>query len=346
MSTLAVPLWIWAVTIAALALILGTELVFGIRRGGHPVGMREAALWTAAVVALAVIFGLALGRLGHPAARGQFFAGWLTEYSLSLDNLLIFVLLIGRSAVPRELHSRILLLGVALALVLRGIFIAAGASAISRFGWILYLFGALLIYTAARLVFSNRQQEDKPPGGLLLRAVRRFVPVSQRGDGARLLTRISGRRMATPVLFLIIAIAATDLMFALDSIPAIFGLTREPYLVFTANVFALLGLRQLYFLIGGLLSRLTYLSAGLAVILGFIGVKLITEALADSGVPAIGPVPVPHISTGLSLAIIGGVLVVVTVTSLLAPGRDAGPSRPADQPCAVSGPPEAQAEGS
>jgi tellurite resistance protein TerC len=366
-ATLAVPFWIWAATIGALVLALGAELVLGIRRGGHEVGLREAALWTAVVVALAVIFGLAVAWLGNPAAAGQFFAGWLTEYSLSLDNLFIFVLLIGRSAVPPGLHSRILLLGVALALLLRGIFIAAGASAISRFSWILYLFGALLVYTAARLAFGRRQHEDKPPEGLLLRTVRRFVPVSERGDGARLLTRVGGRVMATPVLFLVIAIGVTDLIFALDSIPAIFGLTRDPYLIFTANMFALLGLRQLYFLIGGLLSRLVYLPAGLAVILGFIGVKLITEALTESGVHAIGPVPVPHVSTGLSLAVIGGVLVVVTVTSLLADGRpspgraaaasprarppaasgpDADWSPPARQPRAAGGQPEASAEGS
>lgn len=336
MGVLAVPLWIWAATIGALLLILGTELVLGIRSGGHAVGMREAALWTAAIVALAVVFGLSVGWLGHPAAAGQFFTGWLTEYSLSLDNLFIFVLLIGRSAVPRALHSRILLLGVAAALLLRGIFIALGASAISRFSWILYLFGALLIYTAIRLAVSQRQQDDKSADGLL-RVIARFVPVAERGGGARLLTRVDGRTKATPVLFLILTIAATDLVFALDSIPAIFGLTRDPYLIFTANMFALLGLRQLYFLMRGLLSRLVYLSAGLAVILGFIGAKLITEALADSGVRALGPVPVPHIGTGPSLAVIGSVLVVVTVTSLLAPPRrDASENPPPDPPCAVS----------
>jgi tellurite resistance protein TerC len=345
MDTLAVPLWIWAVTIGALVLILGIELAVGIRRGAHEVGMREAALWTTAVVALAVAFGLSVGWLGHPAGASQFFAGWLTEYSLSLDNLFIFVLLIGRSGVPRALHSRILLLGVAAALALRGIFIAVGVSAISRFSWILYLFGALLIYTAARLAFSKHPaggnpSSDKPADGLLLRTVKRLVPVSDHSDGGRLVTRAGGRRMATPVLLVIIAIAATDLAFALDSIPAIFGLTRDPYLIFTANMFALLGLRQLYFLIGGLLSRLVYLSAGLAVILGFIGVKLVTEALIESGVHAVGPVPVPNISTGLSLAIIGGVLAVVTVTSVLASRR-----RPAEQPPQLSGRPEAPAEG-
>jgi tellurite resistance protein TerC len=343
MATLAVPFWVWAATIGGLVLAVAAELVLAARRGAHEVSMREAALWTAAVVALAVVFGLSIAWLGHPAAAGQFFAGWLTEYSLSLDNLFIFVLLIGSAAVPRELHSRILLLGVVMALMLRGIFIAVGATAINRFSWVLYVFGALLIGTALRLAFSRTGHSGGTPrDSLALRAVRRVLPVSRDSDGARLVTRVGGRRMATPVLLLIVAIAATDLAFALDSIPAIFGLTRDPYLVFTANMFALLGLRHLYFLIGGLLSRLAHLTAGLAIILGFIGVKLVAEALRESGVHEIGPVPVPHIGTGVSLAVIGGVLAVVTVTSLLS-GRhhelkaadagqvEPGPVRAADQ---------------
>lgn len=318
MGTLAVPLWVWAVTIAALILAFAAELLVAVRRGAHEVGMREAALWTGAVVGLAVVFGLSIAWLGHPAAAGQFFAGWLTEYSLSVDNLFIFVLLIGSSAVPKALHSRVLLIGVLIALLLRGIFIAAGASAISRFGWVLYIFSAFLIGTAVRLAVNARKRPDGAHAdGVALRLVRRVLPVSEHSDGARLLTTVRGRRMATPVLLLIVAIAATDLAFALDSIPAIFGLTRDPYLVFTANVFALLGLRHLYFLIGGLLSRLAHLSAGLSIILGFIGVKLLTEALAESGVHHVGPIPVPHIGTGLSLIVVGGVLATVTVTSLL-----------------------------
>ena len=315
-DVLSVPWWAWAATIGVIAVILGAELAIGLRRGAREVTMREAATYTAAVVAGSVLFGLSLHWLGHPAAAGQFFAGWLTEYSLSLDNLFIFVLLIGGSSVPKALHSRVLLLGVVMALILRGLFIAVGAAAISRFSWVLYIFGALLIYTAARLAFGK---SDAPPGdSAALRLAARFIPVSREGDGGRLLTRSRGRVLATPLLFLILAVGGTDLIFALDSIPAIFGLTREPYLVFTANALALLGLRQLYFLISGLLRRLVHLSAGLSVILGFIGVKLITEALADSGVHHVGPVPVPHISTGLSLSVIGGVLVTVIVTSLLA----------------------------
>jgi tellurite resistance protein TerC len=310
-DVLDVPWWLWAAAVGVIAVILGTELAVGIRRGAHEVRMREAAVYTAVVVAGSVLFGLGIAWLGHPAAASQFFAGWLTEYSLSLDNLFIFVLLIGRSAVPRALHSRVLLLGVVMALVLRGLFIAVGAAAITRFSWVLYIFGTLLIYTAARLAFGRREQE--PGDGATLRFAARFIPVSPAGDGGRLITRAGGRAMATPLLFLIIAVAGTDLIFALDSIPAIFGLTREPYLIFTANALALLGLRQLYFLISALLQRLVHLSVGLAIILGFIGLKLIGEALDESGVPG-----VPHISTGLSLAVIGSVLATVTVTSLLA----------------------------
>jgi tellurite resistance protein TerC len=357
---LQVPLWIWAATVAALIAAICADLIVSIRRPG-PVRMRDAALWSAAAVALAVGFGTGLGLAGHPAASGQFFAGWLTEYSLSVDNLFVFVLLISRSAVPSELHSRVLLLGVALALLLRGIFIALGASALHRFGWLLYLFGAFLLVTAVRLMASTRPGRRSSDEGIP-RVIQRFMPrlaqagttsyaasgsgsgsgagtgtgsgagragVGRRPDGTAGRRLLSGRRLATPLVILVIAIAAADLAFALDSIPAIFGLTREPYLVFTANMFALLGLRHLYFLLGGLLGQLAHLAAGLAAILGFIGVKLITTALRESGVGQLGPVPVPHISTGLSLAVIAGVIVAVVITSLLAGGRRLQPDGPA-----------------
>jgi len=324
MDPIQVPLWAWGATVAGLVLLAAADLILGGRRT-REVRLREAALGTIAVAALAVVFGTALAWTAHPRAAGQFFAGWVTEYSLSVDNLFVFVILIGRSAVPRELHSRVLLLAIVLALLLRGIFIALGAAALSRFGWILYLFGAFLLYTAARMAFGRRPEGEAARDSALLRAARRIMPVAPPGDGARLTTRISGRRHATPLLVLIIAIAITDLAFAFDSIPAIFGLTRDPYLVFTANVFALLGLRHLYFLIGGLLGLVPHLSAGLSAILGFIGVKLITEALLESGVHEIGPVPVPHIGTGFSLAVIAAVITTVTVTSLLAAGRRTRP---------------------
>ena len=300
------PLWVWAVTIATVAAVVATDLTLSGRRPRRP-GLREAALWTLGMIALAAAFGGTLAATADPHAAGQFFAGWLTEYSLSLDNLFIFVLLIGRSAVPAEYQGRVLLLGIVFALVLRGAFIALGSAALNRFGSVLYLFGAFLLYTAIRVALERRPVPGTARASLPQRWVRRLIRVSPEGDGGRRMTRIRGRRYATPVLLLVISIAVTDLAFALDSIPAIFGLTRDPYLVFSANVFALLGLRHLYFLIDGLLARLTHLSAGLSVILGFIGVKILSEALRESGVHRIGPLPVPRIGTGLSLAVILGV---------------------------------------
>jgi len=300
MRPLPVPLWLWGVAIAVIAVVAAADFARSTRRDRAP-GLREAALATAGVVALGALFGGALAMVAGSRASGQFFAGWLTEYSLSLDNLFVFVLLIGRSAVPARQRSQVLLLGIGLALLLRGVFIAAGAAALSRFDWTLYLFGAILLITAGRLAYSSATQprlETAGPG-----------PLSR---------WLAGRsRAAAPLLALAAAIAITDLVFAMDSIPAIFGLTRDPFLVLTANAFALLGLRQLYFLIGGLLNRLVHLSAGLSAILTFIGVKLLAEALAQSGIRRVGPVLVPHISTGLSLCVIGGVLATVTVTSLL-----------------------------
>jgi tellurite resistance protein TerC len=336
MDSIQIPPWVWGATVAGLIVVVAADLILNGRQT-REVRLRQAALGTIAAAALAVVFGIGLAWTGHPHAAGQFFAGWLTEYSLSVDNLLVFVILIGRSAVPRELHSRVLLLAIVLALLLRGIFIALGAAALSRFGWVLYIFGAFLLYTAARMAFSHRPEGKAAGETGLLRAARRIMPVAPAGDGARLTTRISGRRYATPFLVLIIAIAVTDLAFAFDSIPAIFGLTRDPYLVFTANAFALLGLRYLYFLIGGLLGRVPHLSAGLSAILAFIGVKLMTEALLESGVHQVGPVPVPHIGTGLSLAVIGAVITTVTVTSLLATRRRARrrDSQPGDQKLSV-----------
>jgi tellurite resistance protein TerC len=316
-ANLDIPFWIWAATIAGLAVVIGIELALAVRHRSREVGLRESAIWVIAVIILAVAFGVAIGWLGHPEAAGQYFAGWITEWSLSLDNLFIFVLLIERSGVPRYLHSQVLLLGIVMTLLLRGILIVLGASALNRFSWILYVFGAVVLYTAARLAFS-RGNATTVSDGPVLRAVRHIVPTTTHSDGAALLTRVDGRLMATPVLVLIIAIALTDLAFALDSVPAIFALTREPYLIFAANIFALIGLRHLYFLIGGLMGRLVHLHVGLCVILGFIGVKLIAEALHGSGVHHVGPVPVPQISTGVSMAIIGTVLAIVAATSMLA----------------------------
>ncbi len=321
MSVLHVPLWAWAATIAALAVLLGVDLIASARRR-KPARLPEAALWTLAAIALAVVFGALIATTGSGTAAGQFFAGWLTEYSLSLDNLFVFVLLISSSGVPRRYHGRVLLLGIMLALVLRGLLIGLGGAALHQFGWVEYLFGAFLIYTAARVAFRRGDVGGGTAAGGPLRLARRVLPVATRGDGARLTTRVQGRWHATPLLVLVIAIGVTDVLFAIDSIPAIFGLTRDPFLVFSANLFALLGLRHLYFLVGGLLGRLVHLSVGLAAILAFIGLKLIGEALLGSGVTHLGPVPVPEVSAVVSLVVIAGVLVVTTVTSLAA-GRGA-----------------------
>jgi tellurite resistance protein TerC len=332
MSVLHVPLWAWAATVAALAVLLGADLFISARRRG-PERLGEAALWTAGTIALAVAFGTLIATAGSGAAAGQFFAGWLTEYSLSLDNLLVFILLISSSGVDRRYHGRVLLLGILLALLLRGVLIAVGGAALQQFAWVEYLFGGFLVYAAARLAFRRPDPAGTGSGGGL-RVARRIVPVAPEGDGARLTTRVQGRRYATPLLILVIAIGVTDLLFAVDSIPAIFGLTRDPFLVFSANLFALLGLRHLYFLIGGLLKRLVYLPAGLAAILAFIGLKLIGEALRAYGIDHLGPVPVPEISAGASLAVIAAVLLVTTVSSLAssrrAPSEDAA-GEPAGQ---------------
>jgi len=313
-----VPLWLWGVAVAVVAGVAAADLLLS-GRGEREPGLREAALCTLGVVALGALFGGALAAVADPRASGQFFAGWLTEYSLSLDNLFVFVLLISRSAVAARLRSRVLLLGIGLALLLRAVFIVAGAAALNRFDWMLYLFGAVLLITASRMAFGRAIDPGIKIPRPRLRDPKRAGPT---GLASRLPGwRGRGHAATAPLLALAGAIAATDLVFAMDSIPAVFGLTRDPFLVLAANMFALLGLRHLYFLIGGLLNRLVHLSAGLSAILAFIGVKLLSEALAQSGVQRIGPVPVPHIGTGLSLCVIGGVLSTVTVTSLLATRR-------------------------
>jgi tellurite resistance protein TerC len=327
-----VPLWLWGVALAVVLAVAAADVLLASRSHGREPGLREAALCTAGVVALGAMFGLALAAVAGPKASGQFYAGWLTEYSLSLDNLFVFVLLIGRSGIEGRLRSRVLLAGIGLALVLRAVFIAAGAAALNRFDWVLYIFGAVLLVTAVRLAMGRGGPPDPASPGPRIPGPK-FLRVGLTG---RLMRHRNG-----PMLVLIGAIAAADVVFAMDSIPAVFGLTRDPYLVLAANVFALLGLRHLYFLIGGLLDRLVHLSAGLSAILGFIGLKLIAEALSDSGVHHIGPVPVPHIGTGISLGVIGGVLAVVTVTSLVATrnrraeAQEVKPSRsahPAERP--------------
>ena len=325
----------WAITLVALVVIFAVDLLIVGRRPREP-SMRETAIWIGAYVALAILFGVVLLAVYGPRYGGEFFAGWLTEYSLSVDNLLVFVIIMARFAVPRVLQQKVLLIGVMLALAMRGALIAAGAAIVDRFEWVFYLFGAFLIYTAIGLARHHQGGDDEFRENVLIRWSRRILPVSAQYDGARLTTRAKpgdrdgirpGRRVFTPMPIVVIAIGTTDLIFALDSIPAIFGLTTEPYIVFTANAFALMGLRQLYFLLGGLLDRLVYLSYGLAAVLAFIGAKLVLDALHGNNVPFVnGGVPIewaPHIPIWLSLAVIVSVLGVATVASLAKASRDA-----------------------
>ncbi|GIJ12417.1 TerC family protein [Micromonospora andamanensis] len=316
---------VWAATLVALTAVLVVDLLI-IGRRPHEPSVRESSLWVAFYVGLALLFGGGLWLTAGASVAGQFYTGWLTEYSLSVDNLFVFVIIMARFAVPRQYQQKVLLVGIVLALVMRGGFIAAGAALISQFTWVFYLFGAFLIYTAINLARQGESSEEEFTENVLIRWSRRALPISRGYDGARLTVRENGRRMFTPMLIVMIAIGTTDLIFALDSIPAIFGITHEPYLVFTANVFALMGLRQLYFLLGGLLDRLIYLSHGLAVVLGFIGVKLILEALAENNLPFINNGEhvgwAPHIPIWLSLLIILGTLAVATAASLVRSSRD------------------------
>jgi tellurite resistance protein TerC len=318
--------WVWFATLAGLVALLTFDLLIVARRP-HEVSMREATIWIVFYVVLAVLFGLGLTVAAGAEYGSQFFAGWLTEYSLSVDNLFVFAIIMSRFAVPRAYQQFVLLVGIVLALVMRGIFIALGAAAIDRFSWIFYIFGAFLIYTAVKLASHGEEDESDFRENVVLRWVKRALPTSTEYDGTKLITRIDGRRMVTPMLVVMVAIGTTDLLFALDSIPAIFGLTQEAYIVFTANAFALMGLRQLYFLLGGLLDRLVYLSIGLAVVLGFIGIKLIFHALHENALPFInGGEPVewaPDVPTLASLGVIVTTLAVTTVASIVKTRRDA-----------------------
>ncbi|MFE7391138.1 TerC family protein [Streptomyces sp. NPDC057582] len=308
---------LWALTILGLSALIAVDFFIG--RKPHDVTTKEAGIWTIIWIALAVLFGLGLLVFGESQASGEFFAGFITEKSLSVDNLFVFVLIMAKFSVPSHLQQRVLLVGVLIALILRAIFIAAGAAVIANFSWVFYIFGAFLIYTAWKLIQEARADEDEDEfeENRLLKSIERRFGVADRYHGTKLFIRNNGKRVLTPLMVVMLAIGTTDVLFALDSIPAIFGLTQDPYIVFTANAFALMGLRQLYFLIGGLLKKLVHLSYGLSVILGFIGVKLVLHALHESGVH------VPEISIPVSLGVICGVLVITTITSLIANKKQA-----------------------
>ncbi|WP_166352015.1 TerC/Alx family metal homeostasis membrane protein [Phytoactinopolyspora limicola] len=320
------PVWFEVVTLVTLTLLLIVDLLIVTRRPHEP-SMRESTAWVSFYIALPIVFGILLLIISGGQASGEFFAGWVTEKSLSVDNLFVFVIIMNQFRVPRRYQQSVLMFGILLAIVMRGVFIVLGALAINQFAWVFYLFGVFLIYTAAKLAqqqASGPHVDEKFDSPLLQRIGRRF-PVSADYDGIKFRTVVDGRKMLTPMLIVFVAIGSADLLFAVDSIPAIFGITQEMFLVFTANVFALMGLRQLYFLLGGLLERLVYLSAGLAVILAFIGVKLVLHALHENNLPFVNggePIHVPQISILVSLGFIGATLAVTTVASLLKTRRD------------------------
>lgn len=318
------PLWFEIGSMVVLVVILIVDLLLIIKRPHIP-SMREASLWVGFYVLLALVFAGLMFLLGDAQHGSEFIAGWLTEYSLSIDNLFVFVLILGNFAVPPAYQQRALMIGIVLALVFRGLFILAGAALIENFSWIFYIFGAWLVWTA--------WQQVKPGGdehggdGLLVRLVKRTFPYTDTYDGGKLITRIDGKKMMTPMFLVLIALGTTDVLFALDSIPAIFGITQSPFIVFTANVFALMGLRQLYFLLGGLLERLEYLKYGIAFILAFIGVKLVLHALNHNELPFINGGQhvewAPEISTWVSLGVIVASMAVATLASVIKVRRDA-----------------------
>ena len=320
-----VPTWVWFATIALAVVVFAID-VFVIARRPHVPSTREVSTALGGYVGAAVLFGLGIWYFSGLQYAGEYFAGWLTEYSLSVDNLFIFLLIMAKFSVPEKYQQSALMIGIIIAVVLRGIFIAVGAAAIENYTWVFYLFGAFLIYTAVKLAREGESDDDEYEENRFMRFVERRFPATQSYHGTKLFILENGKRLATPMFIVIVALGTTDLLFALDSIPAIYGLTKEPYLVLTANIFALMGLRQLYFLIGGLLKRLVYLSLGLAVLLAFIGIKLLLHALHTNEVPFLNggkPFDVPEIPIGVSLGAIVVILGITTVASLWKDRRDA-----------------------
>ena len=322
--------WIWEVTIGATIVFFIFD-VWHMRRNPHEPSMKECLVALSFYVGAAIVFGIGVWSVAGGRYGGEFFAGWLTEYSLSIDNLFIFIIIMGKFAVPRQYQQTALMIGIVLALIMRGIFIAVGAAAINNFSWVFYLFGAFLVLTAVNLAREGGESEQGYDEPRLVRWVRKHLPVSEEWNGVKFFLQENGKRLLTPMAMVVITLGMTDLLFALDSIPAIYGLTQEPYLVLTANVFALMGLRQLYFLIGGLLQRLVYLSYGLAFLLLFIGVKLILHAMHENELTFINGGEhiewAPEIPIWLSLLVILGTLVVTAVASLMSDRSKPDPAK-------------------
>jgi tellurite resistance protein TerC len=319
-----IPVWLEIGGLVVMVLVIVADLVLAYVRP-HTPKVREAAIWISFYVLLALIFAGLLYLTAGVNPSGQFVAGWLTEYSLSVDNLFVFVIIMGRFAVPMKRQQGVLLVGIIIALVLRGLFILLGVALIENFGWIFYIFGAFLLYTAVQQLLSSQKQTEQQESRVI-RFLRRRIPITQHYDGGHLTIVTDGRRMLTPILVVFLAIGTTDLVFALDSIPAVFGITENAFLVFSANVFALMGLRQLYFLLGHLIDRLAYLTYGITVILLFIAVKLVFHAMHENEVVFInGGKPVewaPEFGTLTSLAVVVLALTLSVGASLVKLGID------------------------
>ncbi|WP_246191390.1 TerC family protein [Aureimonas leprariae] len=333
----ALPTWVWLATIGAIAAIFVFDFFTHVRKPHEP-SFKESAIWSTFYVAIALVFGVGVWYFWDREHGVEYFAGFITEKSLSVDNLFVFVIIMKSFQVPREYQQRALLVGIVMALVMRGIFIALGAAAIERFSWVFYLFGIFLIWTAWKLAAESlahgaKSTDDAYEPNGIVKWFQGHLPTTDKFHGAAFSVVENGKRFFTPMAIVIVALGMTDLLFALDSIPAIYGLTDAPYIVFTANAFALLGLLQLYFLLGGLLDRLVYLGIGLSLILAFIGVKLIVHAVEANTLPFLNggqPIAVPgwlHIDTTTSLGIIVGILAITTVASLLKSRSSAEPAK-------------------
>ena len=321
---MAVTPLIWIITIGVTILFFVYEFFAHVRKPHEPT-IAESARWSIFYVSLALLFGVGIGLVSGWTYGGEYFAGYLTEKALSIDNLFVFLIVMAGFAVPKAYQQKVLMIGIIIALIMRGAFIAVGAALIENYSWIFYLMGALLLFLAYRQAFGSH--ESDPANGKVVGFARRILPITDTYHGDRLSVRIDGKRFFTPMLLTIVAIGFVDLVFAVDSIPAIYGLTEEAYIVFTANAFALMGLRQLFFLIGGLLERLVYLAQGLAVILAFIGVKLVFHALHVNELPFINGGQhidwIPDIPIWFSLLFIAATITVATVASLAKTRRDA-----------------------
>jgi tellurite resistance protein TerC len=314
-----VPAYVWTLTIAGIVGLLAFDFFFHVRKAHTPT-LKESAAWSAIYVGIALLFGLGVLLFGGSDMGTEYFAGYVTEKALSVDNLFVFLIIMASFKVPRADQQKVLLFGIVFSLIARTAFIFLGAALINSFAWVFYIFGLILLVTAGNLLKPDDHDDDSD--GLVVRLAKKLLPASEHYDGDKLFTVENGKRVLTPMLLVMVAIGGTDILFALDSIPAIFGLTQNVFVVFTATAFSLMGLRQLFFLIDGLLDRLIFLSYGLAAILGFIGVKLILHALHENTLPFINDgehVNVVEVSTAVSLSVILGVLVVTILASLFSP---------------------------